>query len=279
MARKKQQRAASAADPHVLYTAAVQSVDADLDFAVRAFRRRRGRRPLRLREDFCGTARIACEWAARGADHEAWGVDLDRETLDWGRAHYLERLGEAARRVHLVHGNVLTARTPPADIAVALNFSYCVFKQRALLRRYLRNAYRRLNADGMFYMDVFGGSGALEKLREDRVIKGETDPEGRRIPRFKFVWEQRHFNMVTNEIECHIHFKLKNGKTLRRAFSYDWRLWSIAELRDLLDECGFAHTDVYTHGWDEDGESDGVYRRVTRMENAEGWLAYVVAYK
>ena len=41
-----------------------------------------------LREDFCGTFAICCEWAKSGATFEAHGVDLDPEPLQYGKERY-----------------------------------------------------------------------------------------------------------------------------------------------------------------------------------------------
>jgi SAM-dependent methyltransferase len=262
----------------VLYTAAVQSLDADLDFARKAYRHHAGREPFLLREDFCGTAALACEWARKRKDRKAWGIDLDAETLDWGRRHYLDHLGPAADRVQLIQGDVLSVKTPPSDVVLALNFSYCIFKSRDLLKQYFQSVFKALKPGGVMVMDIFGGSGALEHNVEERDV--ETDDfDGNPIPEFEFIWEQARYNVVTAEILCHIHFKVPGFKRMNKVFTYDWRLWTIPELKDLLAEVGFSSTVVYGHGWDEDDESDGIYRRRTFMDNEEGWLAYVVGGK
>ena len=55
----------------------------------------------------------------------AIGVDIDEDTLEWGRANRVGRLPEKDRaRVKLLHGNVLTVETDPVDIVGAFNFSY-----------------------------------------------------------------------------------------------------------------------------------------------------------
>jgi hypothetical protein len=36
--------------------------------------------------------------------------------------------------------------------------------------------------------------------------------------------------------------------THQDAFVYSWRLWGVAELRDALDEAGFARSDVFSRG-------------------------------
>lgn len=139
-------------DRHLLYTAAVQSVDADADFFQRVYRRARGERFLTLREDFCGTAALACEWVRRNKEHRAWGIDLDAATLDWGRERYVPALGEAASRLSLVEGDVLTTKTPRVDVIAALNFSYSVFKTREALGAYFRRVRASLRPQGMFFV-------------------------------------------------------------------------------------------------------------------------------
>src|SRR5436309_15767335 len=99
-------------DRHVLYEAAVQGVDYDLDLFARIYRRHRGRRFTRLREDFCGTASLACAWARRHPENEAWAVDHDPRVLEWARAHRLPRLRRAASRAHRIRAHVRTAAGP-----------------------------------------------------------------------------------------------------------------------------------------------------------------------
>src|SRR6185295_9373814 len=89
-------------DRHVLYEAAVQSVDHDLELFQRIYRRHRGLRFTRLREDFCGTAALACAWVRLHAANEAWGVDHDPKVLEWARTHRMPRMHRAAARLHLI---------------------------------------------------------------------------------------------------------------------------------------------------------------------------------
>ncbi len=266
-------------DRFALYSAAVQEVEADIDFIRRTYRARRRRAPLLLREDFCGTAQLACAWVGGHRARAAWGIDLDPVPLGWGDLHHRQRLGAAAARVQLVHGDVLTARTPPVDAIVAFNFSYSVFKTRALLKRYLQRARAALRPGGMLAVDVFGGLHAPRTIHEQRWIRGKTGPDGRPLPPFVYQWEQARYNAATHELRAHIHFRLRDGTSLRRAFTYDWRLWTVAELRDLMAEAGFALCEVHAHGWTRNGDSDGHYRPVAHIENELGWLAYVVGWR
>jgi hypothetical protein len=255
---------------HELYELAVQDVENEVDYLDRLFRRQRGRRPLILREDFCGTASLCCAWVRRHPQRLALGVDLDRGTLAWGRRQRLAQLEPVQRqRVSLVRANVLDVCGPPVDILVALNFSYWVFKTRELMCRYFRTAYAALEPDGMLVLDAYGGSEAQEVLQERRRCRG-----------FTFVWEHADFNPITNETLCHIHFEFPDGSRRPRAFTYDWRLWSLPELQEMLADSGFSSSEVHWEGTDRDtGRGNGVFRRTRRGEAIESWIAYVVALK
>ena len=79
---------------------------------------------------------------------------------------------------------------------------------------------------------------------------------------------------------CYIHFEKPSGKRMKRAFAYDWRLWTILELREGLSEVGFVTTEVYWEGVDEEsGEGDGIFTLEENAENTESWIAYVVGVK
>lgn len=279
MPGKKRQKAAP--DLHWLYEASVQNVDHDLDIAKRIYRRHRGRNPRTVREDFCGTAKLAARWVRRGKSHEAWGIDLHRPTLDWGRRHNVDPLTpEQRERVHLICGNVLEAQTPKVDVAFALNFSFCVFKRRETLLAYFRRVAEALNEDGVFLMDIYGGTESVQAKSDDvRLIPGFTTPEGLKISDFEYLWEQAAYNPITHETICHIHFKVPGYGAINRAFTYDWRLWTLPELQEILREAGFAKTEVYLHDFDEQGESDEIFRRRSTYENTLGWVAYVAGIR
>jgi hypothetical protein len=258
---------ADRADRHELYQNAVQTPPTDIAFFVRVFRQLRKREPLVLREDFCGTANLACHWVRGNTRRRAIGIDLDGPTLAWSRANNLARLRPAARsRVTLHRANVLDGVGARADVACAMNFSYCVFKTRALLRRYFEAVRERLVDDGVFICELYGGTEAIVELEEEREV-GD----------FTYVWEQERYDPVTSETLCHIHFDFRDGSRLERAFTYDWRLWTIPELRELLAEAGFREVQVWWETVDEDGDGTGDYEQVEHAENQEAWLVYLVA--
>ncbi len=267
--RKEGPRQAERADRHDLYQRAVQCPEADVEFFTRTFQAVRGRRPVTLREDFCGTAYLATTWCASRPERKAIGVDLDGETLAWGRAHNLEAAGsDVARRVRLIEGDVRTVRTRKVDVTCALNFSYCVFKTRAELLAYFQAVHAGLVKDGLFVTELYGGTEAIERVEDERACDG-----------FDYVWDQDVFNPITRHTLCHIHFRFPDGSELRRAFTYDWRLWTIPELRELLAEAGFKRSIVYWEDVDEDGDGNGEFFATEEVEQQESWLCYIVGVK
>jgi SAM-dependent methyltransferase len=255
-----------------LYQRAVQNPAAEIDVVDRIFRQRHGRPARGLREDFCGTAAVCTEWVRRRPDNQAWGVDLDSEALDWGRTHNLQRLNaEQHTRVALIEGDVLSVETPTPEIVLALNFSYWLLHTRTALLAYFRRVRALLPDTGLLVLDAHGGPESLRLASETRRIH---DPVGED---FDYVWERADHDPVTGRQLCHIHFRFDDGSSLERAFSYDWRLWTLPEIRELLDAAGFSRVQVYWQGWDEHDEPDGHFVPVERGEPDEAWIAYISA--
>ena len=256
------------ADKHKLYELSVQEPSFEVDLAVKQYKKRRGKRPLVLREDFCGTAANACYWVRAHPKARAIGLDLDEPTLAWGRTHNIARLGRAANRVALRCQDVRSVTNPKADIIQAFNFSSYLFYPVAELVYYLRCVRRSLAPGGIVMLDGYGGWDSQRHVVERRTVKS---PDGT----FGYVWEQADFNPIDNRALCYIHFEFKNGKKMKQAFTYDWRVYSPPEVRDALDAAGFRKIDVL---WDvEERETVNDYRKVSRAENCPGWLVYIVA--
>lgn len=267
------------ADKHVLYEGSVQEVTDDIALMKRVYSRHRGR-PLRfLREDFCGTAALAATWVSMDKAHTALGVDIDPEPLDWGLRHHVHLAGTAGRRLTLIRADVRDIHRPAADVVCALNFSYFLFKTRDALRAYFASAHKSLKRDGLLFLDAFGGMAAMTTGKDVRSVPDARDPFGEKLPTYIYEWQTSHFDVLTHDIKCHIHFELPDGSRLDDAFTYDWRLWSLPEIRELLLEAGFSRVEIYTHGWKKNGESDDVWRIRKHYENEDGWLAYLVGIK
>jgi len=97
--------------------------------------------------------------------------------------------------------------------------------------------------------------------------------------RFTYVWDQARYRPVTGELLCHIHFCFPDGSRLRRAFSYDWRLWTLPELQELLAESGFGRVTVYWEGDDSNGKGSGEFTPHAHGDADAGWVAFLVAEK
>jgi SAM-dependent methyltransferase len=260
---------ARSADRHELYQLAVQSPVEDVGFLTRVYRGLRGKDPLHLREDFCGTALLCAAWVRGRAPRTAEGFDISRETMDWGRAHNFPVLGERVQRIRLHARDVRAPSARRPDVRCAQNFSYFVFKRRRELLEYFTSARRDLAPGGIFVLDIYGGPEAMEEEVEEREIEAG----------FTYLWDQRRYVPATGEYEAHIHFRFPDGSEMRRAFSYDWRLWTLPEVKDVLHDAGFRSVDSYWEGTDAGGEEgNGVFRRSERGENCPAWVTYLVAY-
>jgi SAM-dependent methyltransferase len=268
---------ADRADKHALYEKAVQSPEADIEFFEKVYRDARGGKdPLRFREDFCGTATLSCTWVGSGEGRRAFGVDLSAETLAWGRKRNLELNPDIdPSMVELAEGNVLDGLMPSdgvgADIGCAMNFSFCVFKTRPMLLAYLKKAHETLAPGGLFFMEMYGGSEARTELEDEREVEN-----------FIYVWDQDYYNPINHHTRCYIHFRFPDGSEMPRAFTYEWRVWSLPELQELLVEAGFENVRVFWETVDEDEDDPdtltgtGEYEEVTEVENQDSWLVYVV---
>jgi len=268
---RKKKTMAESADRHVLYERSVQNVAFEYKFVNKTFRKLRNRRPLHMREDFCGTASMCCEWARRSKRNTAIGVDVDPEVLAWGRKHNLSCLKPAARlRVSLIQEDVCRVKTAqPVDVVLAMNFSYQLFMTRKKLGGYLRKVRKSLAKDGILFMDAFGGYDAYREIKEKTKYKG-----------FKYIWEHARYNPIDGHMRCHIHFGFPDGSKLKKAFTYNWRMWTLPELQELLDEAGFSRVTVY---WQESdrktGEGTSVYSPATVGDADPGWVCFLVAEK
>jgi hypothetical protein len=267
-------------DRHAFYEVAVQGPDWDLDFIERAYRARNGREPVLFREDFCSTAALATAWAQRGPDRRAWGVDLDPEPLAWARRHRLAHVREAASRVRLLRSDVRRPQKPRVHVACALNFSWWVFHRRADLLAYLRAARAGLLAGGVLVLNAFGGARAERPLSERTRKRASNAPDGTPVPPFTYVWQQARFNAVDRNLLAHIHFEFADAPRMARAFTYDWRMWTLPELREAVLEAGFRDLDVYTESWDAARRTHtGTLVRRTTLDNDDCWIAYCVAQR
>ena len=191
-------------EKYQLYENSVQCHDADIDFINAQFETFSGRKPLVLREDFGGTGMLACNWTKQSPEHLSYAVDLDPEPIAYGKKTHFQTLNEEEKtRMHYVQGNVLDSYPFKADVTVAFNFSYFIFKTRKQLVEYFSKVREGLKEDGVFFLDLFGGTDAYEESVE------ETEHDS-----FSYFWDCDKYNPITNECQYYIHFeKMEKGMT------------------------------------------------------------------
>lgn len=259
--------------PHklALYEAAVQHAAAEVDFMQRAYTHYNDRElPVLLKEDFAGSAGLARMWVQAGDDNQAVTVDRHAPTVRWAARQATRELGHRAADLHLLCDDVLAVRSPRVDVVAALNFSSFYCHTRDDMLAYLRHARRSLLPGGIVVLDAFGGPGAMRVGEQSR---GFTLPDGEQGT---YVWQQRNFDAVTDHIDCRIHFHLSAGRSIQNAFRYDWRLWSLPELVDLMQAARFSRVDVWC---DARGTSSGRFAPSRHMAPREDWVAYVVGQR
>ncbi|MCC6320917.1 MAG: methyltransferase domain-containing protein [Phycisphaerales bacterium] len=216
-----------------------------------------GNAPMVLREDFCGTAAVARRWITETRKHEAGAraVGIDNESAVIFAAR--ERAAEAgvADAVEFVRGDCTVAEAWPLDqqtapdVVFVGNFSIGYIHRRADLLAYLSHAQRVLMraqagfGGGIFACDTYGGASAFKLGAIQRKHPGRAGEV------IHYTWIHERADPVTAMVENSISFRVeKDGEIIQelpQAFTYRWRLWSIAELRDALLEVGFKFVEVY----------------------------------
>ncbi len=266
---------AERADRFRCYQQSVQTPEHEIEFFEQAFRDAYRRKPLTLREDFCGTFAVCCEWVKSNSKRTALGIDLCGETLQWGRDHNLSKLTDAQqKRVRLLEQDVRKRNRPTVDVLAAQNFSFWIFKTRKEVIDYFKIARGNLKAQGIMVMDMMGGG----ECYEEELVDKRTIKKGKKG--FKYHWEQASFNPINGDASFYISFKFADGSKLKRAFEYHWRFWTIPEVREMLAEAGFRESHVYWEIEDEDDpDLDGTWEKRDVASSDPSWICYIVAVK
>jgi len=227
-----------------LYESCVQNPD----LAVKLLRGIHAASPRILAEDFCGTAALSRAWARAIPDARAIAADIDPAPLKRAKAE-LAKGQNAKSRPALAKLR--------ADVLFVGNFSIGEIHDRPTLVRYLARSRKRLLPGGVFVCDLYAGESAF---REGATQREHILADGTRV---KYTWEQRTADPFTGRVENALHFRVFKGSELvqdmRDAFVYDWRLWSIPELRDAMLEAGFDRVDVYAQLPDAEDSDGNVY--------------------
>ncbi|KAH6773047.1 S-adenosyl-L-methionine-dependent methyltransferases superfamily protein [Perilla frutescens var. frutescens] len=166
---------------------------------------------------------------------------------------------------------------PPRDIVCAFNYSCCCLHSRKELILYFKHALNALSRKGgIFVMDVYGGTSSEGVLRLQR-----------RFPNFTYVWEQDEFDIIQRKTRISLHFNLhKQQRKIRHAFSYSWRLWSLPEVKDCLEDAGFRSVHFWIRNMPDSEQikcmygfsvgRDVKYEEATSFQQQDSWNAYIV---
>jgi hypothetical protein len=95
---------------------------------------------------------------------------------------------------------------------------------------------------------------------------------------FTYYWEQKSFDPITHHVSCAIHFGFPDGRRIDNAFTYEFRLWTLPELRDILLGAHFRDVKIF---WERDCdlENHSNFVESKSAEHEGTWMAYVVAYR
>lgn len=278
---------AATADKYTLYQIAVNSPKHDVNLFNNVYCAYRGTRAVVFREDFCGTALMCAEWVKRHVQNIAIGIDVDAPTLVWAQKQNLASLGGAAERVRLIQADVLAFQQSSVkpreqdsqdidlqpDIVCTYNFSCCLLHTRVELLKYFRNVRSALKSNGLFFFDLFGGVQAIQPSKSEKDYGS-----------FKYEFEQSFFDPISNTTRIHLHFRFPDGSAIRSAFSYFFRLWSIREAREVLEDAGFSSSRVWFSGnVRNSGDVLHTYREIKQGEtpspqDCEAWNAIIVGF-
>ncbi|MCO4793687.1 MAG: hypothetical protein KC493_08250 [Bacteriovoracaceae bacterium] len=261
-------------DKHALYLSSVQDPVSDVERISKIYSELFSKSAKSFREDFSGTFALSCCWVQSGDTRTAIAIDIDKETIEYGVNNYLKNLSSKEQsRLKTVVGNAIT-ETSLVDIIGVFNFSYCLIHKREQLLDYFKKCLSSLNEQGMIILDIFGGSDSeiLEIQEKDIDHHPAISP-------FLFQFERKSFNPITRISNYGIHFIYPDGTKLMDSFTYEFRMWTITEIRDLLEEAGFSKSLVYWEDFDDEGFGNGEFYQTEKEENSINWNAYIVGVR
>lgn len=261
-------------DIHSLYLASVQDPVGDIERISKIYQELFSKKALCFREDFSGTFALSCCWVQSDSKRSAIAIDNHAPTLDYGKKNYLPAMNKDEQSRLQVKLSDAIIKTTPVDVVATFNFSYCLIHERKSLLDYFKKVHSSLNDQGMMIIDLFGGSESETLEIQERDI----DNNDQILP-FTFEFERKSFNPISRIANYGIHFKYEDGTSIMDAFHYEYRMWSITEIRDLFEEAGFSSSAVYWEDFDEEGLGNGSFYSTEEEENSMNWNSYIVGIK
>lgn len=176
------------------------------------------------------------------------------------------------------------------DVVCALNYCICLLHSVEDLNHYLRKSRAVFGAGGgIFVADLLGGKGAESSVKVTRR---------NHVTGVQFQWEQVGFDPVTRRLHAYLSLQHQaSRRTIKNAFHYHWRLYTIPEVEYALFSAGFNEVKIWLRPMgandlgdvsakelehtsaDEESVSLGYVEYKPGMsmrEYEDGWSAYVV---
>lgn len=259
-----------------LYENAVQDPSYTVDVVDELYSRVFRKSPKQLREDFCGTFAVGREWIKRGRGRRALGLDISEPVAKEAVRRNGALLTPAEQKRAAIHcRDVRSVTKTKADVVLAENFSFFVFKERNELLQYFKACHRSLDKKGIVILDVIGGPEFTEAPRVYREMRDAPTRSGRMRQKYSHTWCQRRYDPSTAFGLYSIGFEV-GGKKIRHAFTYDWRVWTVPEIRDCLRDAGFDEVKVFL----DEEMAKLTINEVSSLPNTfETWLCLVVGIK
>jgi SAM-dependent methyltransferase len=175
----------------------------------------------------CGVGRHSIELARRG--FKVTGVDRTTTYLDSA-----SKLAKKARLdIEFVNEDMRKFVRPRAfDSIICLFTSFGYFDNPDDDKRVVQNMYKSLKKGGQFLIDV-NGKERLAAIFQERDWHREGDA---------IILEERKLSQDWSRMEAHW-ILIKDGKITENTLTH--RIYSAAELKSLLKECGFSEVKVY----------------------------------
>lgn len=261
---------------HVLYQTTVQEPKKELEFFRKIYRNIYSRVPISIREDFCGTGFISCEWVKMNFENTSIGIDIDDDPLEWGRKNNIMNLSGGDDRVKLYNHNVLEEWNSKQkfDMILSLNYSHFLLNKRIEFLTYLKNVRKNIEK-GFLVLDFFGGS----KIYFDSSLKRHF---GQEKDDHSYEFKSKKLDLLNNFAYCSINFKLGKRK-LNNLYNFKFRVYSIPEMVDCLTDAGFSKFRIFIKEYfDEDEDEYTEYNELNLDEGfyteAERFNGYIFAY-
>ena len=196
----------------------------DVDFICDVLKLHEGNKILDL---FCGAGRHSLELARRG--YLVTGVELNPDYLEIAK----QLSKGTSNPSSFIHGDVRKVdfnKGYDAAIIMFQSFGYFSDNEDKLV---LNKVYDALNQNGRFLIEI---------LNRDWILRNFVDSQETEIDGIRVV-ETRKFNVLTSRNEFVIQRYEKDGVVIKNG---SWRLYSVHEMKNMLENIGFRFIGGYS---------------------------------